>query len=45
MMTDYLGVINDLVDMGLIIWDNGNLRFTVLGLEKINNLREIRGLE
>ena len=45
MMTDYLGVINDLVKMGLITWDKGNLKFTSIGLEKINNLREIRGLD
>jgi hypothetical protein len=44
MMVDYLGVINDLVKMGLIVWDNGNLKFTVLGLEKISYLREVRGL-
>jgi hypothetical protein len=44
MMIDYLGVINDLVKMGLIVWNNGNLKFTVLGLEKISYLREIRGL-
>lgn len=44
MMIDYLGVINDLVKMGLIVWDNGNLKFTVLGLEKISYLREVRGL-
>lgn len=45
MMTDYLGVINDLVKMGLITWNKGNLKFTSIGLEKINNLREIRGLD
>ena len=44
MMTDYLGVINDLVRMGLISWKEGNLIFTNLGLEKINYLREISGL-
>ena len=44
MMTDYIGVINDLVKMGLITWDKGNLRFTEVGLEKINSLREVRGL-
>ena len=44
MMTDYLGVINDLVKMGLITWNKGNLKFTEIGLEKITHLREIRGL-
>lgn len=45
MMIDYLGVINDLVKMGLITWNKGNLKFTSLGLEKINYLRDLRGLE
>jgi hypothetical protein len=44
MMIDYLGVINDLVKMGLIKWVDLNLKFTELGKEKINYLREIRGL-
>lgn len=44
MNIDYLGVIEDLIKMGLIVRDNGNLKFTILGLEKINYLREFRGL-
>jgi hypothetical protein len=44
MNIDYLGVIEDLIKMGLITRDNGNLKFTILGLEKINYLREVRGL-
>ena len=44
MNIDYLGVIEDLIKMGLIVRDNGNLKFTILGLEKINYLREVRGL-
>lgn len=45
MNIDYIGVIEDLIKMGLIVRDNGNLlKFTTLGQEKINYLREVRGL-
>lgn len=44
MNIDYSGVINDLIKMGLIRREKGNLKFTSLGLEKIKYLREMRGL-
>ena len=44
MNIDYSGVINDLIKMGLIRREKGNLKFTILGLEKIKYLREMRGL-
>jgi len=45
MKLDYSSVISDLVKKGYIIKLGKNLKFTELGLDKINHLREIRGLE
>lgn len=40
---DYSSVIDDLIKKGFIIRDK-NLKFTERGLEKINYLRDMRGL-
>lgn len=47
MRVDYAGTINDLINMGIIVRlesDSRNLKFTELGLKKINYMREVRGL-
>lgn len=45
MKTDYSGIINDLINMRLVTKiDSDNLKFTELGNQKINYLREVRGL-
>ena len=49
MRMDYSGTINDLINMGIIVRvtvksDPRYLKFTELGLKKINYMREVRGL-
>jgi predicted transcriptional regulator len=45
MKLDYSSIINDLIKKGLVVRVDKNLKFTESGLQKINYLREVRGLK